>query len=95
MMQATWDDRLSRSDARLVAKAAREGWAVPGPVKVKLVASLTDAIDGADPRTLASIAAALVAMDKADTAADRLALDRERGSATNDITFRIVRDDQP
>jgi hypothetical protein len=84
-----------RGDAKMVAKAARASWAVPGSVKARIVSRLGDALETADNRELAAIASALVSMDRADIAAARLEFDRERGSATNDITFRIVRDTEP
>jgi hypothetical protein len=94
--QAEWvQPGRVRGDSRLIAKAVRQGWNVPGSVKSTLVARLADAINGADNRELAAIASALTGMDRCDIAAARLEFDRERGSATNDITFRIVRDTEP
>jgi hypothetical protein len=85
----------TRSDARLIERAARSGWAVPDGVKQRIIDRLSECIADADARSLTRIAAAFVSMDNSDTAAGRLALDRERGSQSNDLVFRIVRDETP
>jgi hypothetical protein len=93
---AEWAERgRTRSDARMVERAARSGWCVPDGVKQRIIDRLSECIADADARSLTRIAAAFVSMDNSDTAAGRLALDRERGSQSNDLVFRIVRDETP
>lgn len=71
--------RHSRSDAKLVSRAVRNGWPVPDHLRAKVVGRLDGLLESADDRTAIAAARAVVEINKqnieidmAEDKADRL-----------------------
>jgi hypothetical protein len=70
--------RFGRADLRLMRRAARQGWGVPDDLKNEGVFQAARFLASGHPELVFAALKFLLAADKADLAAGRLALDREK-----------------
>lgn len=70
--------RFGRADLRLMRRAARERWGVPDDLKNEGIFQAAKFLASGQPELVFAALKFLLAADRADILADRLALDREK-----------------